>query len=1304
MRQSLRWVRRLVVLAVGLLTLASEARAIDIAEDFEAAVDPGAFTITGDAFQDLGTGRLVVTPLGAYRRGSFFWTQSVPDLTYFQASFDFWIGGGSAYLGGADGLTFAFVPGPTLLGSAGGDLGYTGMGGYAIEIDTYYNGEKGDPSENHIGVVQGSSANHLYTTSSIPEIEDAGWFHCEVYFAYGHVQVFLSNESIAYPRTQVVDFTIPDYTPCEARLGFTASSGAGWNDHLIDNVFISTTVGCPPAFADIVDDVFPGGGTSGADADVLRALDTPDGLGLALGNGGSVVLGLGDACVLDGPGSDLLVYEVGSIERANVFASTDGITYTLLGEANGTTAFDLAAVGLDCVRFVRIVDLSDGLTAAPAAGFDVDAVQAMYPACPNNQPVVVIPGIYGTYLFNDRDNDGVLAIDSEDPEADELIWLDDQICCNETDDYLNVLALLSDGSDPPLECDVNPLVDCLSIQARPIFNLDNHLCVDLRPIDYKDEWTTMNAYGPLIDELENQNFPVHPFPYDWRKGVTHTVVALHDRVTAIRAAHPTSAKVHMVTHSTGGLIARYYALLYPDDIGTLVFLGTPQVGAPQAYEALVAGQLGGVFEALLQADTAKALAENWPVAHDLLPSATYAALAGLADLVVLQTDDNTWEPVPLEEVYGIVPRTILTEGEVVPNAPLNQLGLDLHASISAASGVDRSIAFANFDFPTVTGYLVQDLPGSERVLIPLAGKGDGTVPVSSAGAALPGAHSTYYTESIKHADFGKDPDLATFIGELLTANGGTPPSPPPLVRPTIGDLAWNLGIVTLSRTTWKVKLTDEAVNLVTRAGVALGCPLQGILDSAIHIYEFNEAMFLSLLDTYRIYILECEGGFLNMAFRLRIGGTLVLDLGFFNIPFPPGTDGFIDVLPDGTTPTLHLDYDGDGIFEVVLLPSFLPSIISLPQVNIGDGGLFQYNANVFPTAGRGGIAFHLVEGPPGMTIDPGTGFVSWLAICGDHHVVIEAEEVGAGVTQQAFDLHVEDTTPPSILTPPDVDETTSNPAGEALDIGFPQVFDSCCAEIAVSNDAPEVFPVNETTPVIWTAEDCNHLVATAEQLVTLTLVNQPPVAVAGLYAPVECVGPGGTPALLDGTASSDPDGDALTYLWSAPGVGFDDPTSSTPTGTFPLGTTTVTLVVNDGTVDSDPDTADVTIHDTIPPQLDVSVSPDTLWPPNHKLVEITPTWDVDDICDPAPVVELVNITTDEGDETLTYDPTFDETIGEGNTTDDIQVMPDGRVFLRAERGATGDGRVYTLTYQATDASGNSTTATAIITVPHDMDI
>jgi hypothetical protein len=107
------------------------------------------------------------------------------------------------------------------------------------------------------------------------------------------------------------------------------------------------------------------------------------------------------------------------------------------------------------------------------------------------------------------------------------------------------------------------------------------------------------------------------------------------------------------------------------------------------------------------------------------------------------------------------------------------------------------------------------------------------------------------------------------------------------------------------------------------------------------------------------------------------------------------------------------------------------------------------------------------------------------------------------------------------------------------------------------------------------------------------------------------------------------------------------------------------------------------------PTLVISVNPPELWPPNHKMVEIKPAFTVSDDFDTNPRVELVSITSNEPDNGL----------GDGDTAKDIEIRSDGRIFLRAERSGTGNGRVYTLTYKATDSDGNVTYATALVKVP-----
>jgi len=66
---------------------------------------------------------------------------------------------------------------------------------------------------------------------------------------------------------------------------------------------------------------------------------------------------------------------------------------------------------------------------------------------------------------------------------------------------------------------------------------------------------------------------------------------------------------------------------------------------------------------------------------------------------------------------------------------------------------------------------------------------------------------------------------------------------------------------------------------------------------------------------------------------------------------------------------------------------------------------------------------------------------------------------------------------------------------------------------------------------------------------------------------------------LDGSGSYDPDGDPLNYTWTWDG---DTANGVNPMVELPLGTTTITLVVNDGIVDSEPDSVDVTVETTAP--------------------------------------------------------------------------------------------------------------------------
>jgi len=99
----------------------------------------------------------------------------------------------------------------------------------------------------------------------------------------------------------------------------------------------------------------------------------------------------------------------------------------------------------------------------------------------------------------------------------------------------------------------------------------------------------------------------------------------------------------------------------------------------------------------------------------------------------------------------------------------------------------------------------------------------------------------------------------------------------------------------------------------------------------------------------------------------------------------------------------------------------------------------------------------------------------------------------------------------------------------------------------------------------------------------------------------------------------------------------------------------------------------------------------TLWPPNHKLVQVATVTAADALSGLAP--SSFKVTGISNEPIDPNDPA-------------IVITPDGSggfvVQLQADRLGNGNGRIYTLTATANDLAGNTTTTTATCTVPHDQ--
>jgi len=265
-----------------------------------------------------------------------------------------------------------------------------------------------------------------------------------------------------------------------------------------------------------------------------------------------------------------------------------------------------------------------------------------------------------------------------------------------------------------------------------------------------------------------------------------------------------------------------------------------------------------------------------------------------------------------------------------------------------------------------------------------------------------------------------------------------------------------------------------------------------------------------------------------------------------------------------------------------------PPVIYSPAVtSAAPGVLYSYDVNAADPNGDV-LSYRLLAGPAGMTIDPNSGLIAWGPQPGTFNVMVEARDPAGATDIQTYQLSAAvANTPPVANAGPDqaatVTQTVMLDGSASTDLDgdpltrFWSFVSRPAGSVAALSDAAALNPTfvldrpgNYVVQLIVN----DGIVNSAPDTVTISTRNTLPVASAGSDQSTST----GLTVTLDGSASSDVDGDPLTYFWSFASLPAGSAallsSSAAAKPAFTLdrpGNYEVRLVVNDGTADSAPD-------------------------------------------------------------------------------------------------------------------------------------
>jgi probable HAF family extracellular repeat protein len=390
------------------------------------------------------------------------------------------------------------------------------------------------------------------------------------------------------------------------------------------------------------------------------------------------------------------------------------------------------------------------------------------------------------------------------------------------------------------------------------------------------------------------------------------------------------------------------------------------------------------------------------------------------------------------------------------------------------------------------------------------------------------------------------------------------------------------------------------------------------------------------------------------------------------------------VLPAGQYTIVVTVSDAAGNSSTASVPltiadTTVPKILNIPSpISVSTGANCQ---GVVPSVLGGVVATDNCT-PAAQLVMNQNPVSGTLLPAGQYTILVTVSDAAGNSSTANVPLTVADTTPPRIVSTPGSVALSTDANCQAV---VPNVLngvvatDNCtsAAQLVMSQNPPAgtVLPAGQYTIVV-TVADASGNASTANVGLTIadttapTILNTPgPITVA-----TGVNGQGVIPNVLANVVATDNCTPANQLVL------VQNPAAGT---VVPAGQYTIVVTVTDASGNSANAKISLTVSNSTPPTIvALTASPNVLNPPNHQLVPVTVTALVTDSSDPAPVTKIVSITC-----------------SEPASPGDIQITGNLTATLAASKDSSGMTRTYTITVQATDVFGNSSTGVVTVTVP-----